>query len=404
MADDDRYGWLDRATAERLLSGESLEASLASAGPEARDQAERLAKTLDSLSVDSPPSGDELPGEAAALAAFRKARPVADLTAGAPVTNPGPDIGLVRVGGAGRFGASRRRGVRPARWGRPLRAGLGAALAAGMVGSVAMAAGVGVLPNPFRGGDPGRPAATVSAGESADSVPVSPSPDGGTRGRSVPSQGPDATTGGSGDQGSAGGGGAKIGPGDGKQGSRSDMSLPGDWRGGLASSCRDMRSGKKLEAERRRALEKAAKGAKKVPKYCEKTLNHEPAGHPNPNTGTGTGTGTGQGGGEVGAEGGQSGAGDSGGNGHGGAGNGQGNGDGHGGGNGQGNGHGGGGNGHGNGNGGGNGQGNGHGGRTVSAPAPAPTSFTAVGATTPRDEPAPAPGPSYGILPRPKTT
>ncbi len=53
MADDDPYRWLDRAAAERLLSGEPLEASLESAGPEARDRAELLAKTLDALSVDT---------------------------------------------------------------------------------------------------------------------------------------------------------------------------------------------------------------------------------------------------------------------------------------------------------------------------------------------------------------
>ena len=404
MADDDRYRWLDRATAERLLSGESLEASLTSAGPEARDQAQRLAKTLDSLSVETPPSSAELPGEAAALAAFRKARPVPDLAfaASATATPPsssdsGSDMGLVRVGRFGSSGAAgrsparpsaARSGARQARWGRPLRLGLGAALAAGMVGSVAMAAGVGVLPNPFGGDQPGRPAATVSAAESRDPLLASPSPDGGTRGKSVPSRRPDATTGGSGDRGSAGRDEPQADPADGEQGSRSDMSLPGDWRGGLASSCRDMRGGKKLGAERRRALEKAARGATKVPKFCEYTLRHEPADRSNADTGTGTGAGEGRG--DIGAEGGPSGAGDNGGKGDGGTG---GNGHGNGGGN-------------GNGSGDGHGDGRGHGGRAATRPTPSPMSFTALKPAEPRNEPAPDPdpAPSYGILPLPTAT
>lgn len=365
MADNDRYRWLDRATAERLLSGESLEASLASAGPDARDRAEQLAKTLDSLSVGTPPCSAELPGEAAALTAFRKARTVPDLTTAAPATAtpPSSDMGLVQVGGF-------RSGVRPARWGRPLHVGLGAALAAGMVGSVALAAGIGVLPTPFDGDEPGRPAATVSAAAPRDPLLASPSPDGGTRGGSLPSPRPDATTGGSVDRGSAGRDESEADPADRGKKSHSDLSLPGDGRGGLASSCRDMRSGKKLEAERRRALEKAAKGSRKVPKYCGNALKHEPAVRPNTDTGTGTGT--------TGAEGGPSGDGLTGGNG--------------------------GGNGNGNGNGKGNGSGRGHGGRAATRPTPAPTPFAALKADEPRNAPAPDAGPSYGILPLPTAT
>ncbi|MDF3149711.1 hypothetical protein PBV88_53320, partial [Streptomyces sp. T21Q-yed] len=63
---DEQYRWLDRETAERLLRGESLEAVDAAD----RDQAEQLAKTLESLTVEPPLSSAELPGEAAALAAF----------------------------------------------------------------------------------------------------------------------------------------------------------------------------------------------------------------------------------------------------------------------------------------------------------------------------------------------
>ncbi|MDV9173534.1 hypothetical protein R6V09_25965, partial [Streptomyces sp. W16] len=62
--------WLDRETAELLLRGESLEA----VDPAARDQAERLARTLGALSVEPTSGKTELPGEEAALAAFRAAR------------------------------------------------------------------------------------------------------------------------------------------------------------------------------------------------------------------------------------------------------------------------------------------------------------------------------------------
>ncbi|WP_405535632.1 hypothetical protein OG787_16765 [Streptomyces sp. NBC_00075] len=370
MADDDRYRWLDRATAERLLSGEPLEASLASADPETRDQAERLAKTLGALSVDAPRNDAELPGEAAALAAFRKARPTPDT---APVTEAGRDMGLVRVGGFGRSGSR----ARPARWGRPLRLGLSAALAAGMVGSVAVAAGAGVLPNPFRDDEPGRPAATVSAAE-RDPMLASPTPDG-SRGKGVPSVRPDGTAGGSVDNGSAGRDEAQEGTAGPDQGPRSDLSLPGDWRSGLASSCRDMRSGKKLEAERRRALEKAAKGSTKVSQYCEDTLEDDPAVGSNSDTGTGTGTDPGPG------EGDQSGAGDTGGNGNAVTGDDKGNGGG--------------------GGGRGNGSGTGRGDRAASKPTPEPTSFVTVKADDPQSEPAPvASDPSYGILPLPTAT
>ncbi|WP_105973578.1 hypothetical protein [Streptomyces geranii] len=399
MADDDRYGWLDRATAERLLSGEPLEASLASAEPEVRDQAERLAKTLGALSLDTPPHDSELPGEAAALAAFRKSRPTADpVGATGLATEPGRDreldrdMGLVRVGGFGRPGAaSRKSGSRPARWGRPLRLGLSAAFAAGMVGSVAVAAGAGVLPNPFRGDAPGRPAATVSAAESRDPMQASPSPDG-SRGKGVPSLRPDSTTGGSVDRGTGGAGVAPDGSADGDQGTdRSDLGLPEGWRSGLASSCRDMRSGKKLEAERRRALEEAAKGSQKVSQYCEDTLKAEPTARSNADTGAGAGAGAGgdQSGGP-GGTGGDDGKGDGQGGGTGtgtGAGAGAGTGAGAGGGNGIGN-------------------GQGHGGRAAAQPTPAPTAFVALKAAAPADDaPAPAPeDPSYGILPLPTAT
>ncbi|MGV9450701.1 hypothetical protein [Streptomyces sp. NPDC003635] len=126
---DEQYRWLDRETAERLLSGEPLDAVDAAD----RDQAERLAKTLEALTAEPPPTSAELPGEAAALAAFRAARADTSAPLGHPPRPHASDAGLVRIGARGR-------GTRRPLWGRPLRLGLAAALAVGMVGGVAVAA------------------------------------------------------------------------------------------------------------------------------------------------------------------------------------------------------------------------------------------------------------------------
>ncbi|MEU8033735.1 hypothetical protein AB0C13_34835, partial [Streptomyces sp. NPDC049099] len=79
---DEQDKWLNRETAERLLRGEPLEAVDASA----RDQAERLSRALGALAAEAAPASGELPGEQAALAAFRKAREAAgtERTAAAP--------------------------------------------------------------------------------------------------------------------------------------------------------------------------------------------------------------------------------------------------------------------------------------------------------------------------------
>ncbi|RPF35805.1 hypothetical protein [Streptomyces sp. TLI_185] len=253
--------WLDRETAELLLRGESLETVDAAA----RDQAERLAKTLEGLIVEPPLSSAELPGEAAALAAFRAARSGAlpeQAAAGPHRARPRtPDAGLVRIGG---LAPDPRR----SRWGRPARFGLTAVLAAGMVGGVAFAATTGVLPTPF-GHDEPHPVASVSVGASPDRPLVSPSqnsalgdptPDG----SSSPSAGP-TTPHGRADGGSS----AKPG-----SGSDDGRATGGGWWLGAPSACRDVRDGRELTADRRRALEGAAggSGAARVWKYCKNVL------------------------------------------------------------------------------------------------------------------------------------
>lgn len=255
---DEQYRWLDRETAERLLRGESLEAVDAAD----RDQAERLAKTLEALTVEPPLISAELPGEAAALAAFRAARADRDdasATVGHGSGSQVTDSGLVRIGAPAR--AARR-----PRWGRPVRLGLAAALAVGMVGGVAVAAGTGVLPTPFDTDERGRPAASVPAAPPERPL-ISPSPGSGVQGEPTPDGDAEAPT----DSGTA----PETEPGGpatdrGSDGDRDEHS--GGWWKAVTSSCRDVRDGKQLSLDRRRTLESAAGSSARVWKYCKSVL------------------------------------------------------------------------------------------------------------------------------------
>lgn len=254
---DEQYTWLNRVTADRLLRGESLEAVDASA----RDQAERLAGALGALSARVAPATAELPGEEAALAAFRKARESAEDagTAGAAQSGgrgPDADAGLFRIAA----------GARPPRVPsrlRPARLGLAAALTAGMLGGIAVAAGTGVLPTPFDDNRPG-PAASVSAAGTPARPQGSQSPEsllGGETG--TPSS--DAASGGSG----------QSSPGSSGRPTNRDTGSPGlpvgGWTGAL-TSCRAIQDGKSLGAERKRALEGLAGGAGRVNRFCRAVL------------------------------------------------------------------------------------------------------------------------------------
>ncbi|MEU1041781.1 hypothetical protein [Streptomyces sp. NPDC005907] len=264
---DEQYRWLDREAAERLLRGEPLE----TVDAETREQADRLAEALLALAATPPLNSAELPGEAAALAAFRMARTGTDaesaLSGGEHRTRGAArsaDAGLVRLGRPAQAG-------RRTSWGRPLRLGLAAALAAGMIGGVAVAAGTGVLPTPFGDREPA-PAATVSAASTPRQPLLSPSP-GVTGGRSgVPS--PDGSAEGSAPGGTgrdeARGGGAASGQPDAEDTGVSGRS--GDRRGSVLASCRDLRRGRQLDADRRRVLEDAARGSGRVKKYCQGVL------------------------------------------------------------------------------------------------------------------------------------
>ncbi|MDQ1016810.1 hypothetical protein [Streptomyces afghaniensis] len=262
---DEQHGWLDRETAERLLSGEPPEA----VDGAARGEAERLAAALRALAAAPPPTSGELPGEAAAMAAFRKARAERADTGAAPAADGGQagieaaDAGLVRIGTPRDSGSG---GVRRSRRARPARLALAAVLAVGMAGGAALAAGTGALKAPF-GDDEPQPGSSVSAAVTPPERPlVSPSPSDAVQGGSTPDENP---SGGDPGRGVAGDDPARK-PGSGDRGERGDSSA--DSRREIASACRDLRDGKRLDADRRHVLRDAA-GGSRVWKYCKGVLS-----------------------------------------------------------------------------------------------------------------------------------
>jgi hypothetical protein len=261
---DEQYTWLDRDAVERLLRGEPLETFDA----DTRAAAHRVTGALEALTAlncEVPSEGAELPGEEAALAAFRAARAVRDSEgtvlrsrARTHCADAGP-VGLGRPGPEGRR----------ARWGRPVRLGVAAALVAGTLGGVAVAAGAVILPTPLRDDRPD-PGSSVSAVVTPNRPLDSPSPEG-TAGGSLrgPSSGgaSDGPDGGGARDDTARGGAGQPDPRDlGKRGAG------GTWRSGLLAACRELRAGKGLDAERRRGLEEAAGGKGMVKEHCRGVL------------------------------------------------------------------------------------------------------------------------------------
>lgn len=277
MADED-YRWLDRDAAERLLSGEPIDGTaIDSTDPHARERAAQLAKALAALAADDRAGSvvpadisSELPGEAAALAAFREARVPTARTAST----------RVGAGDAVRIGRSAAPS-RPARWARPVRYGLAAVLAGCMVGGVAVAAGTGVLPSPF--GDRSKPGPAASASSVASPEPLASPSDGASGtpdvepddvtttpedpsrapGSSAPPQDVEES------EGASKGGAGTTQPGTGDP-QREDEAK--DWYRKVVSACRDYRSGE-LQGEKRRRLEEAAKGSQRVTEFCGRVLN-----------------------------------------------------------------------------------------------------------------------------------
>ncbi|MET8566252.1 hypothetical protein ABZV75_38955 [Streptomyces flaveolus] len=265
---DEQYKWLNRETAERLLRGESLEV----VDPSVRDQAERLSRALGALSAEAAPAPGELPGEQAALAAFRKVREAAEAERPAAAHAPaatrtpagGTDAGLVRIGAPARTGIRSRRSRR----GRPVRLALAAAVAAGTLGGVAVAAGSGVLPTPFDDEHP-RPASSVSPDTTTGQPLASPSAPGDGTGTGAPGGGTHGRSGGNDDEvaGTDDGAGRNAVPGSGAPSATSGTG----WLG-APSACRALRDGKDLDAGRKRALERLAGGPGRVTTYCKVLL------------------------------------------------------------------------------------------------------------------------------------
>ncbi|MGW2472065.1 hypothetical protein [Streptomyces sp. NPDC001665] len=315
---DEQYAWLDKEAAEKLLRGEPVDP----AEGRPRQDAERLAAALAAAARTARPATGELPGEAAALAAFRAA-PRRPRTAGAAAVH-GDDADTavlppVRIGRA----AGPERRERPFRWSRPLRFGLAASLACCAIGGVAVAAGSGVLPGPFSRHTPS-PATSVSAAESPEELgtdvlpdeetsapppPGTPTPDapppGGRTGPESDSGDQDTARPGDGashdDPGGKGDGtgtdrtgGSRTGggtdPGDGGSGDdganedpskgdgRSGDDSSGSWYAKTLQACRDYRDGT-LDADRRTRLEAVAKGARNLDRFCDRLLAAEDGKH-----------------------------------------------------------------------------------------------------------------------------
>ncbi|MFK4067319.1 hypothetical protein [Streptomyces sp. NPDC029674] len=332
---DEQHQWLDRDAAERLLRGEPVEGL----DPHTRAEADRLAQALAALAaqdrageagpvaeagsgsgsgagvgiVGSDLQGEvsgQLPGEAAALAAFRAAHAARAATAQGGGSRTAPYATAAHEAAAGESVRLGRAGNRPgpSRWGRPVRFGIAAALAACMAGGVAVAAGTGVLPSPFgTHSDPG-PAVSASPAATPEEPSAAPSDDAGEPSEDddmvpdeseAPDDGPTSREPVSSSPPEAEAGGAHTGTPQQPSGDGPDRTPRGDgdeakkWYRTVVTACRAYRSGE-LQGEKRRRLEAAAKGPARVEAFCGRVLGGSGGGHQGDGDG---GAGGGQGGG-----------------------------------------------------------------------------------------------------------
>ncbi|MFI8265219.1 hypothetical protein [Streptomyces sp. NPDC085665] len=307
---DERNRWLDRAAAERLLSGGQ---AVPGGDRSAREAEARLRAALDMLAAQ-PCAGAELPGEAAAVAAFRAARGGAGApeASGAPAmsgmsgmpgtaTSSGGDTSpLVELGRVLPLAAP----VSPARRGRPVRFGLVAALAGVAVGGLAVAAGAGLLDRSTHDSAGPVPAVSLSAdenpsppGDTGGPTPgpqlrptpfrgadgVQPSPGGGQTPGGLDSgalqgfgtgtvTGPDAASGGGADPDGRDGKGTQDGKDALAGGTTSLKDGDGQTRLKAVDLCEAYRSGE-MNSDRRDKLSKLAKGLARIPHFCEELLD-----------------------------------------------------------------------------------------------------------------------------------
>ncbi|MEW2178051.1 hypothetical protein AB0890_17190 [Streptomyces sp. NPDC005406] len=317
---DEQHEWLDKEAAEKMLRREPVDPS----DGRSRHEAEMLSAALDAAARTARPAAGELPGEAAALAAFRIARRPAAISVPADPVRAARTAGAdgsaesgmlapvhIRPAGSGAApGAAGSRGPRPMRWSRPIRFGLVASLACCAIGGVAVAAGTGMLPGPFSRHAP-TPATSVSAAASPEELgsdlatddetsappPGAPgdhsaSPDTSGTGRDGgpesdrPDEGgrtadEDRAADGKDDTGDDRAGGAEDKPADGsgetkKPGGQDGDGTSGDetstWYAKTLKACRDYRDGT-LDDERRSRLEALAKGARNLDRFCDRVLD-----------------------------------------------------------------------------------------------------------------------------------
>ncbi|MFF4317309.1 hypothetical protein [Streptomyces sp. NPDC001568] len=316
---DEHNGWLDAAAADRLLGGEPAGPAGPGADPRDRAAEARLRAALDSLDMPARP-GRELPGEEAALAAFRAARgtapaprptPAAPTPAAPTPAAHEPLISLTPVPHV-RIPAPRRTST-------PVRFGLAAALAGVAVGGIAAVASSGLLDREARHTAGPGPAVSVSAdtdrpagGGSEEPAPLIPRPDpttplrgdgfvaspGTSRMPGTDSRTTPGTTSGSGSASHFPGGGAGTGmstsTGSGANGTAEAGREPftdrtgkpdagaGSAGGGkdrdrdrqarAADLCEDYRAGR-MNDDRRSRLSKLAGALAKIPRYCEFVLD-----------------------------------------------------------------------------------------------------------------------------------
>ncbi|MEU3987072.1 hypothetical protein OG229_14435 [Streptomyces platensis] len=266
---DDRYNWLDKDTAERLLRGEQVSARHGDGAGEL----EQLLKAAAAVGAQTPGTA-ELPGEEAAVAAFRQAAGRGAHHRAA--AEPFPSGRTARATGS----------VERTRLGRPFRRGFAVALAACAIGGVAVGAGTGVLPSPFRDAEPD-PASSVSAAKTPGPLDTR---EPGAQTDGTTGHTPDPTPGGK----SAGptdtpapgsSSGATKHPGRGTPGGgtgrderpgHKSTGLPGsgDRKNVLLAVCQAYESGKRdgMDRDTLRRLERKAGGADKVHLFCRAYL------------------------------------------------------------------------------------------------------------------------------------
>ncbi|MGW6704572.1 hypothetical protein ACWGDE_06740 [Streptomyces sp. NPDC054956] len=310
---DERDRWLDRAAADRLLRGEP---AVLGAEHHSRARAERLRAALDVL-AEPPPATGELPGEAAAVAAFRAARGSVPRgrALGAGVFASGDTVVELSPPAGGAGSRTRSPGPRrpagsasPSRKARPVRFGLAAALASVAVGGLAAVAGAGLLDRDTAEDASHLPAVSVTTG-------FSPAASGGTYAKPVPQPGQTTPPGGGQSQGGTPGpgnspgaqertpagpdgggstgadgavtaqpsaGGSTGGTGSTGEKGGTDRFLLGGTAGAAeketeirtkaAALCRDFRAGR-LDNDGREKLVRLANGLLRIPRYCQGVLD-----------------------------------------------------------------------------------------------------------------------------------